>query len=375
MCWNNTEAGAKAAALHVKSIMTPTSYCYFDYYQTSETNGEPIAIGGYLPVKKVYSLEPVLPSIPENEKKYVYGVQANLWSEYIPTFSQVEYMVLPRMAALSEVQWCRSSSRNYDSFLRRIPRLVKIYDLYGYKYAKHIFGVKSDIKTDFSEGNVVVALNTIDNATIYYNINGGKAEKYDTPLTIKKSCEISAYAEREGKATDTISHKFLFSKSTTRPLTLKNKPYEEYTFGGGRTLVDGVVATCYNYSSGKWIGFYNTDLDATIELAPAGKKAPEISEVSVNNSISKASGVFDARALEIYVSADGKDFNKIYEKEYPQMKQDGNDRYIVTHKADFEKTNANYVRIIEKGERHMPDFITWGKGEPAFLFADEITVN
>jgi hypothetical protein len=158
-------------------------------------------------------------------------------------------------------------------------------------------------------------------------------------------------------------------------LTLKNKPYEEYTFGGGRTLVDGVVATCYNYSSGKWIGFYNTDLDATIELAPAGKKAPEISEVSVNNSISKASGVFDARALEIYVSADGKDFNKIYEKEYPQMKQDGNDRYIVTHKADFEKTNANYVRIIEKGERHMPDFITWGKGEPAFLFADEITVN
>ena len=119
--------------------MAPNVYAYFDYYQTKDTENEPLAIGGFVPVDKVYSLEPVPASLTNDEKKFIVGVQANLWTEYIPTFSHVEYMVLPRMAALSEVQWTMPEKKDYQDFLNRLSRFRGLYDLNGYNYAKHVF--------------------------------------------------------------------------------------------------------------------------------------------------------------------------------------------------------------------------------------------
>ena len=96
-------------------IMAPNTHCYFDFYQTDDTKEEPLSIGGYLPVEKVYSLNPT-ESLTEEQAEHILGVQANLWTEYILTTDQVEYMILPRMAALSEVQWTQPEKKDYRSF-------------------------------------------------------------------------------------------------------------------------------------------------------------------------------------------------------------------------------------------------------------------
>ena len=106
MSWRGEGGGIEAAKQKHDVVMTPNTYLYFDYYQTKDVDGEPLAIGGYLPMERVYSYEPMPQSLTPEEQKYIIGVQANLWTEYIPDFKQVQYMVLPRMAALCESQWC-----------------------------------------------------------------------------------------------------------------------------------------------------------------------------------------------------------------------------------------------------------------------------
>ena len=112
MSWRGSAGGIKAAQLGHDVIMTPNDYCYFDYYQSEDTRHEPFAIGGFVPLEKVYSLNPTA-SLTEEQAKHILGTQANLWTEYIPTSEQVEYMVLPRMAALAEVQWTTGKERLY----------------------------------------------------------------------------------------------------------------------------------------------------------------------------------------------------------------------------------------------------------------------
>lgn len=138
MSWRGEAGGFEAARQHHNVIMAPNTYLYFDYYQSKDTRNEPQAIGGYVPVEKVYNYEPVPEKMPVDERKYIIGVQANLWTEYIPTLRQALYMELPRMAALSEVQWSEPSRKNYEGFLHRLPRMAKIYDVCHYPYARHV---------------------------------------------------------------------------------------------------------------------------------------------------------------------------------------------------------------------------------------------
>ena len=116
MSWRGSAGGIKAAQLGHDVIMTPNDYCYFDYYQSEDTRHEPFAIGGFVPLEKVYSLNPTA-SLTEEQAKHILGTQANLWTEYIPTSEQVEYMVLPRMAALAEVQWTQQEKKDYTNFI------------------------------------------------------------------------------------------------------------------------------------------------------------------------------------------------------------------------------------------------------------------
>lgn len=139
MSWRGPEPGAKAAELNHDVIMAPNSYAYFDYYQTKDTGTEPPAIGGFVDVARVYSLEPVAPQLTIDARKHIIGVQANLWTEYISVPNQVEYMVLPRMAALSEVQWMQPESKDFDAFKLRLNSLRNIYELNGLTYARHLW--------------------------------------------------------------------------------------------------------------------------------------------------------------------------------------------------------------------------------------------
>lgn len=138
MSWRGTAGGVRAAQQGNEVIMAPTTHCYFDYYQTADTAGEPLAWGGYLPVEQVYSLNP-LEGLAPDEQRFVRGVQANLWTEYIADFDQVQYMLLPRLSALAEVAWSLDR-KDYAGYLRRVERLRGLYDACGYRYARHLFG-------------------------------------------------------------------------------------------------------------------------------------------------------------------------------------------------------------------------------------------
>lgn len=140
MSWRGESGGIEAARLKHRVIMTPNTYCYFDYYQSKDRDNEPFAIGGFLPIKHVYDYEPLPANLTPEEQSYIWGVQCNVWTEYIPTFSHVQYMMLPRGAALSEVQWSLPEAKAYEKFKNeRLPRLIKIYELYGYNYSRRIY--------------------------------------------------------------------------------------------------------------------------------------------------------------------------------------------------------------------------------------------
>lgn len=137
MSWRGTDGGKRAARQGNEVIMAPTTHCYFDYYQTADTVGEPLAWGGCLPVEQVYSLDPTEGLTPD-EQRYVRGVQANLWTEYIADFDRVQYMLLPRLSALAEVAWSLDR-KDYAGYLVRAERLRGLYDACGYRYARHLF--------------------------------------------------------------------------------------------------------------------------------------------------------------------------------------------------------------------------------------------
>ncbi len=140
MSWRGTEPGTKGAKLGHDVIMAPTSHAYFDYYQTPEGQwGEPFLIGGNLPIEKTYSLEPVPDDADATTASHIIGVQANLWTEYIDWPSLAEYQVLPRMGALSEVQWRPRGKRDFADYKTRQARMLRLYDAYGLTYARHLW--------------------------------------------------------------------------------------------------------------------------------------------------------------------------------------------------------------------------------------------
>lgn len=136
MSWRGTDGGIKASAMGFDVIMTPNTYCYFDYYQSQDQDKEPFGIGGNLPLEKVYGYEP-LDGLSADQQKHILGVQANLWTEYIATPEHLEYMLLPRMTALSEIQWCKPEDKNLDRFKAALQaESFKIFDILGYNYRK-----------------------------------------------------------------------------------------------------------------------------------------------------------------------------------------------------------------------------------------------
>jgi len=138
MSWRGLEPGIKAAHKGHNVIMSPVDYAYFDYYQVKDNWKEPQSIGGNLPIEKVYSYEPLPDSINAEVQKHILGVQANLWTEYIETPNHAEYMVLPRMSALADVQWSHGK-KDFEAFKKRLTRFTNIYELYHYYYGKHLW--------------------------------------------------------------------------------------------------------------------------------------------------------------------------------------------------------------------------------------------
>lgn len=139
MSWRGNEHGLEAVRRGHDVIMVTKGSLYFDYYQIKDRSKEPLTIGGHVSVDKVYSYEPYSDEMTDAEKARILGIQANMWTEYITSEEYLEYMILPRLSALSEIQWCSQSGKDYDRFLSKMESMVKLYEALGYNYAKHIF--------------------------------------------------------------------------------------------------------------------------------------------------------------------------------------------------------------------------------------------
>ena len=134
MSWTGAEPGAKGARLGHDVIMTPNTPMYFDHYQTRNTWNEPMAFGGCATLKMVYDFEPVAADLPAAARNHIIGAQANVWTEYITCEPQIQYQILPRMAALAELQWLQPDLKDFTDFKARLPHLVSIYQHYGWTY-------------------------------------------------------------------------------------------------------------------------------------------------------------------------------------------------------------------------------------------------
>ena len=372
MSWRGEAGGIAAAKQNHDVVMTPNSYLYFDYYQSLDKANEPQAIGGYLPLQRVYSYEPMPEELTAEEARHIIGVQANIWTEYMPTFKHMQYMALPRVAALSEVQWTQPQLKDYTDFTNRLIGLTHLYDRLGYNYAKHLYNVNIHIDSDTKWQELVVHMTTAGDAEIRYTLDGSlptaSSTLYTGAIHLQKSAKIRAAAFRNGKSSSVTAQDVTFSKATACPVKLLQPTHKSYTFNGGAALTDGLVGD-KGFGTGRWLGFSGNDLEAVIDL----KKPTEVSSVSLNTCVDKGSWIFDARNIEVSLSTDGVNFTSVAKHSLPAMEKNSADN-INTYELKFSQTKARYIKVYATSEHNIPDWHS-GKGKPAFLFVDEIRVK
>lgn len=248
MSWRGEEGGINAVKMGHRTIMTPGSYCYLDQYQDAPYS-QPEAIGGYLPLSRIYSYNPIPATLTSDEAKLIYGVQANLWTEYIPTDKYCEYMIYPRILALAEVAWSDPIYKSYPEFHKRALKAVEYLRTQGY----HPFDLKNEI------GDRPEAKQPIDHLAL------DKPVKYNAPYNAS------------------------------------------YPASGDKALTDGIRGN-WTYSDGAWQGFISRNrLDVTIDL----EKESDIHSVSADFIEMAGPEVFLPAEIIISASSNGADFNEL----------------------------------------------------------------
>ena len=368
MSWQGIDGGIAAAKQKHKVVMTPGSHCYFDHYQ-SAPSGEPLAIGGYTPLEKVYSYEPVPSVLNEEEQSYIMGAQANLWTEYILDEKQLEYMAMPRMAALAEVLWSPKEKKNETDFLNRLQTHFLLLDKLNINYAKALYKVEQKIIAS-SKPNTV-ALELIANASlgrICYTLDGSmpsaNSEKYQSSITLDKDITISSALFKDDQLKGKISSRnYEINKATNKPITLKNEPSKSYNYGGSFTLVNGVVAKLPR-DNNEWLGWSGKDIEATINL----EQLQEISYLQIGFLTEGLNWIYLPKSVEFFVSLDGVNFTSLKKLLTEDFKFE---RFA---KISFPVTTAKYVKIIAQNFGKIPSGKP-GAGEDSWLFSDEIQIK
>lgn len=371
MSWRGTDGGVQAAKLRHNVVMTPNTYLYFDYYQSEDTQTEPLAIGSYVPLERVYDFEPVPDTLDNDSKKYILGAQANLWTEYISDFKQVEYMLLPRLDALSEVQWTQPENKNWVNFLDRLQHNIQVYDLKGYNYGKHIFGINPEYRIIPEKHCIEVTLRTQGDVPVYYTLDGTvpteKSTRYTQPIELTENADLKAIVVRPGMKTNMFEKEYVFNKATARKISLNSAPNDRYTFKGGQTLVDGMIGDI-GFATGRWIGFSPGDLDAVIDLG----ETTFISKVELGILFDKDNWIFPSDHISVLVSQDGVKYNSVADTVLVLPDQSVKNSRMIQG-VTFDPVNTRYVKIKANSVKSLP---AWhgAKGKPGFLFVDEINI-
>jgi len=371
MSWRGEEGGIAAAQQGHDAIMTPGAYCYFNHYQ-AEPETEPLAFGNYLTLKKVYSYEPVPEELDSAEAIHILGAQGNVWTEYLANPENVEYMVLPRMAALAEVDWSQPTDKNWESFYQRILVHFKVYEALGYHYSKGSYKVNM-ITTSDSAGVWNIELQSeIPNAQIYYTTTGDDPDvfstKYVSPFSVNTSSTIKAAIIENGTMKSVSKQIISKHKAFGAKLTLKTSPDSRYAGGDASKLVDGLVGG-NGFSDGHWIGFNGNDLELEMELL----HPDTIRSVSMRFYQDQPSWIFLPQEWSVTLYDMGKPYDV---KGSFDFSVDSVDSRVAIQevKIVLAPELRSKLGIKVTGLKKNP---AWhpGAGENAWFFVDEIEVN
>lgn len=369
MSWRGTEGGITAAKQKHFVVMTPGAYCYFDHYQGNPKN-EPLAIGGYTTVEKVYSFNPTPSELSTEDGKYILGAQANLWAEYLYTPQNVEYMVFPRIMALSEVLWGTSNPQNFSDFQSRMIQQFPILDQKGINYSKAIFEVTTNVSPTNNGNGVLFELKSATNANgIRYTTDGAAPNwnsfSYSKPIEISKNQTVkAAYFEKGIQKSAVIEQSFFTNKATGKQITLVNPPHENYNLGGAFTLVDGMLGNRSKFGR-DWLGFWGKDLNAVIDLG----KLESIHKISVSVLSNEGSWIYYPKSIEILISNDGQNFKSIQQISSEDIKKVKGEVSV-----EFQSEKARYIKVIATNNGKIAEGFP-GAGSEAWLFVDEIGVE
>lgn len=368
MSWRGTEGGIAAARMGHDVVMTPTSDMYFDQSQTLASQLEEIPVGGFINVMKVYSYEPLPASLTPEQQKHILGCQANVWCEYMPEERIRQYQILPRLAALSEVQWTMPERKNYKDFLKRLPKMLSIYDHYGYNYAKHIFDVACSYSVNVEKGSLEVSLSTLGNDPIYYTLDGTspqtkKAMLYDdTPIVISSPSELKVSVLRNGKFTkeETLfkldCNKATFKKvniSTTLNIMQAHLPHE--------ILTDGIIGSlrCDDY---RWMSCTGR-MSLILDLGKS-ESFSRIGWVALN---SQSENILVPQNVKIQISEDGKQYCTILDIEKNHEIQA--EQSVERISEEVGAQTARYIKMDFDSYKY-PD-----KTSPSWVFLSELIVE
>ena len=350
-------------------ILSPSAYLYFDYYQTLDKDGEPDAIGGYIPLDSVYAYNPVPDYLSGDESRRILGLQANLWTEYISTLSHAQYMELPRLAALSEVQWVKSP-KDFKDFMKRMPQMINRYRAKGYNYSTHLYDISGKSTSNPETKKVTYELSSLDDSPIYFTTDGTKptadSPVYSSPLVLDKTTVIKAMTAH-GRDIRYLEDSVTFNKATWKKVELATPAYPQYSEGAPGILVDGAFGP-NAVKNGYWLGFVGNNAIATIDL----ETAEEISRVTVRFLVVTGAWIFDTRGMKVEVSNDAKSWQTVAQEKYSPLKRDTN--RIIPHTLAFTPVMAKYVRVTMDIEKSIPDWHA-AKGNGTFIFIDEIVVD
>ena len=307
MSWRGVEGGIKAAKDGHDVIMTPGNYMYFDFYQ-ADPKTQPAAIGGFTPVKQVYSYNPMPAELNETEGKHILGVQANTWTEYMPNADHVEYMVFPRLLALAEVAWTPQELRTWADFKPRMNSHVNLLK----KGGVNAFTLSDDIEITMAVDTLNRQIKVMFDAEKYpaeirYTTDGSMPTTasaiYKDTILVKDSAWIKAAIFRNGVMQGTPSEKKVdYHKGINRPIHYNSKLYKGYMAGGMNALLDGYRGGL-TYLDGRWQGYLN-DLDCVVDM---GEKT-DLHKVSVRFMQLTGPGVFQPGEVSLLTSEDGVNF-------------------------------------------------------------------
>ena len=367
MSWRGVKGGLEASEAGHDVVMTPNSHCYFDYYQ-GDQDAEPLAWGGNLPLSKVYQFDPVVEGMSEEQAKHVLGGQANLWTEYVPTKAQAEYMTYPRLAALAEAVWSSKDNRNWDDFSNRVSSLFQRYGIMGVNYAKSAYQVTTETSVNTENGVISIALKSeFPQADIRFSLDGSDitsaSKKYSAPVDIDRTTNIKAQVFKDGEPVGAIFEKTIkYHKAVGKPVTYINKYHDSYKGAEDLGMVN-VVRGSKNFHDGQWQGWLDNDMELVIDL----ESPTQLEKISVGALENQGSGIYFPIQVEVFLSDDGKTFRSAGSAKREYAANNGSE--LKDFVIEIGKQTARYIKVKATNLGTAPT------GGGSWMFIDEVVVE